>query len=274
MHRPSDLHSLLEEIGVQPKKGMSQNFLIDGNILKKIVASADVKPGDRVLEIGSGPGALTQQLLDAGAFVDAVELDTPFAKALHRLQTDDQRLKVHQGDILKFNLDSLIAKQPVKVIANLPYKLTTPILTLLLPRNDLISSLTLMVQDEVARRLTTKAGSKEYGSSTIFTSFWSEPSYLFRVSPQCFYPQPKVHSAVIQMRLRPPPFPVDPEQFLKMTRTAFQQRRKMLRNALHELFPDVDFEKTLTELGLNPKARAEDLSINDFVSLYDQINSK
>lgn len=268
MHRPSDLHALLAEIGAQPKKGMSQNFLIDGNILKKIVAAADVTAGDHVLEIGAGPGALTEQLLNAGAYVHAVELDTLFAKALSRLQTEDQRLKVYHEDILKFDLYNLIEKDRFKVIANLPYKLTTPILALLLPRHDLISSLTLMVQDEVARRLTSKAGSKDYGSSTIFTNFWSDPYYVFRVSPQCFYPKPKVYSALIHLELRPPPFSVDSERFLTMTRKAFQQRRKMLRNALHELFPETDFDALLKSLNLNPQARAEELSIENFVALY------
>jgi 16S rRNA (adenine1518-N6/adenine1519-N6)-dimethyltransferase len=272
MHRPSDLHALLAEIGAQPKKGMSQNFLIDGNILNKIVAAAEVIPGERVLEIGAGPGALTQKLLEAGAYVDAVELDLPFAQALHRLQTEDGRLKVHQGDIMKVNLDEIIHQGPIKVIANLPYRLTTPILTLLLPRHDLISSLTLMVQDEVAHRLTSKPGHPDYGFSTIFTAFWSDPSYLFRVSPHCFYPKPKVHSAMIRMKLRPPPFPVDNNIFLAMTQAAFHQRRKMLRNTLQDLFPDVNLEEVLSEVGVNPKARAEALTLEDFVRLYEKLH--
>ena len=272
MHRPTDLHALLAEIGAQPKKGMSQNFLIDGNILNKIVASAAVVPGERVLEIGSGPGALTEKLLNAGAYVDAVELDAVFAQALHRLQTEDSRLKVHASDIMKLDLDAVINKGPIKVIANLPYRLTTPILTLLLPRHDLISSLTLMVQDEVAHRLTSKPGHPDYGYSTIFTAFWSDPEYLFRVSPNCFYPKPKVHSAMIRMKLRPPPFSVDTKSFLTMTQTAFQQRRKMLRKTLHNLFPDIDIEAVLGEIGLNPLARAEELTLQDFVKLYSRLH--
>ncbi len=278
MYRPKELRAFLQELGAFPKKGLSQNFLIDGNIIRKTVAVSEVKPHDLVLEIGPGPGSLTQSLLEAGAYVIAVEKDCLFAKALERLQTPAKQLHVFCEDILTFSFEAGLArlkqthpdlKGKMKVIANLPYHLTTPILIRLVPRQDLFSSLTIMVQEEVAVRLTARPGTAAYSSLTVFLRFYSDPYYAFSVSRSCFYPIPKVDSAVVVLPLHLPPLPEEEAvNFFKLTRTAFEQRRKMLRASLKSLFAPQTIEEALTMIGQDPLARPERLSLEDFLRLY------
>lgn len=273
VYKPSELRNFLNLIGASPKKSLSQNFLIDGNIIKKIVTTAKVMPGDVVLEIGSGPGALTEELLNAGAIVVAVERDHVLAKGLERLQTVDGRLNVFCEDILQFPFHEILPKflkdgQKVKIIANLPYHVTTPILTHFIDKNDLFSSFIVMVQEEVGRRFTAKPGSKEYGSITVFLNFYSSPNYGFSVSRHCFYPPPKVESAIVILDLKTPPPISNVINFFKLTRQAFEHRRKMLRASLKELYPSERVTNALCALNLNPLARPEDLSLNEFLSLY------
>lgn len=274
IYKPSELRQFLNELGIFPKKGLSQNFLIDGNIIRKIVAASEVKPDEVVLEIGPGPGSLTQALLEAGAHVLAVEKDTVLAQALERLQTPAQQLTVCCHDILTFPLQEEIPRliptgQKAKVIANLPYHLTTPILTQLTPLRNLFSSLTVMVQEEVARRLTAQPGTSDYSSLTIFLRFYTRPQYAFTVSRHCFYPAPKVNSAVVVLQLREPPLSEErAKEFFHLTRTAFEHRRKMLRASLRSLFPPHVVEEALESIGQNPLARPEMLSLEEFLKLF------
>ncbi len=274
IYKPSELRVFLDQLGIAPKKGLSQNFLIDGNIIRKIVAVSEVHPDDTILEVGPGPGSLTQALLDTGARVVAVEKDTVLAQALERLQTPAEQLKVFCHDILTFPLHEEIPRfmreeRKAKVIANLPYHLTTPILTQLSPLRELFTSLTVMVQEEVARRLTAQPGTSDYSSLTIFLRFYTHPHYAFTVSRNCFYPAPKVNSAVVVLKLREPPLTgKDVETFFELTRTAFEQRRKMLRASLKGLFPPQTIEKALEEIGQNPLARPETLSLEQFLQLH------
>lgn len=274
MYKPSELRLFLNELGIYPKKGLSQNFLIDGNIIRKIVAAADVQSDDVILEIGPGPGSLTQALLETGAHIVAVEKDEILAKTLDRLQTPSQQLSIFCHDILTFPLEkeisSLLKKgQKAKVIANLPYHLTTPILAQLIPLRELFSSLTIMVQDEVARRLTAQPGTPEYSSFTVFLHFYTNPKYAFTVSHNCFYPAPKVNSAIVNLQLREPPLNKEEAiSFFQLTRTAFEHRRKMLRASLKQLFSPQKVEEALAAIGQNPLARPEILSLEDFLQLY------
>jgi 16S rRNA (adenine1518-N6/adenine1519-N6)-dimethyltransferase len=273
MYKPTELRDFLQQLGIEPKKVLSQNFLIDGNVIRKIMATAHVEAGDLVLEIGPGPGSLTEALLREGATVLAVERDEVLAKALGRF-SEIGSLHVHCDDIMEFpieqSLKSLLKPgQKAKVIANLPYHLTTAIIEKLIEMHDVISSLTLMVQKEVAERYTAHPHTKEYGSLTIFLNFYSTVHYAFTVSNQCFHPAPKVHSAVVNFELHPPRQVSDPVAFFKLTRTAFGHRRKMLRGSLRDLYAPAAVTAALEKIGCPPLARPEELSLEQFVALFE-----
>ena len=275
---PTALKKFLESFGLKAKKYSSQNFLIDGNIIKKIVSTADVSKDDIVLEIGPGPGALTQEMLDLGAHVVAIEKDTELAQALHRFQTDDQRLTVFEDDILEFPIEEYFSKilkngQKLKVVANLPYHITTPIIAKLLPLFSVINTMTLMVQKEVGLRFTASKGCKDYSSFTIFIEHYAVAKYSFTVEPTCFYPKPTVQSAVIHFKLHPIATVQNQEALFLLIRTAFTKRRKMLKSSLKELYPSEKVERCLSELNLNPLSRPEELSKDDFVNLHKKLIS-
>ncbi|TXI36439.1 MAG: 16S rRNA (adenine(1518)-N(6)/adenine(1519)-N(6))-dimethyltransferase RsmA [Nitrosomonas sp.] len=278
MYRPSELSRFLQDLGIHAKKGLSQNFLIDGNVVRKIVATAKVAPGDVVLEIGPGPGALTEALLEAGAHVIAVEMDTVLAKALERFRTRDRQLDIVTADILEVSVEELLKPhladgRRAKVIANLPYHVTTPILTRLAPLDDLLQSVTVMVQKEVAERMTSPAGSKVYGSLSVFLCFYATPHYAFTVSRKCFSPTPKVDSAVVHLDITGPRKVSNKDRFFQMTRTAFEHRRKMLRASLKELYSADIVTKALEALKMNVLARPEDLSIEELIDLFEYLQS-
>jgi 16S rRNA (adenine1518-N6/adenine1519-N6)-dimethyltransferase len=265
--KPSELHELLNSESLKAKKRLSQNFLIDGNIVKKILAAAEVKKGDLILEIGPGPGALTEALLEAGARVVAIEMDPLFASLLERYQTNDRRLEVVEGDFLTYLLEEKFRGKPkAKVVANLPYHITTPILERLLPLHSLFESLTIMVQKEVALRFIAKKGTPEYSSFTLFLHTYCTAKLCFTVAENCFFPKPKVQSAVVKMDLISPK-EASPE-FFKLTRTAFGQRRKMLRSTLKQLYPIEKLEKALSQMHLSSSCRPEELSLDEFRQLF------
>lgn len=274
IYKPSELRLFLNELGIFPKKGLSQNFLIDKNIIRKIISASNVQPDDLILEIGPGPGSLTEALLETGAQVIAVEKDEILANALERLQTSSGQLSIFCQDIMKFPLEEEVLRKlktgkKAKVIANLPYHLTTPIIAQLALYHTLFSSLTVMVQDEVGRRMTAKPDTSEYSSFTVFLNFYTHPHYAFTVSHNCFYPAPKVDSAVVVLELHAPALPKEAaETFFQLTRTAFEHRRKMLRASLKELFPSEKTEQALQAIGQNPLARPEVLSLEEFIKLH------
>ncbi|MBF8263728.1 MAG: rsmA [Parachlamydiales bacterium] len=256
---PNELFAFLNQIDALPKKGLSQNFLIDANIVRKIVKASAIKPGDCVLEIGPGPGALTEALLEAGAHVIAVEKDRRLANALPRLQID-KRLQVIEGDFLEIELNTLLKDlPPVKVVANLPYNITSPILERLCDHYARFSSAFLMVQKEMADRIVAKSRTKEISSFTIFLKTYSDPSIAVKVSRHCFYPEPKVDSCVIRLDFHAP-LMNDPKRFTAMVRRAFQQRRKMLRSTL-----SIQYKEFAT-------LRPEDLSYEQWMQLFNKIS--
>jgi 16S rRNA (adenine1518-N6/adenine1519-N6)-dimethyltransferase len=260
--KPSELLEFLKAEGLGALKGLSQNFLIDGNIVRKILATAKVSKNDEIIEIGPGPGALTQAMLEKGARVTSIELDKKLAALLPRLQTPDQRLTVFQEDALKIALTKLPLNK-AKLISNLPYHLTTPLLTRFLPLYPQIQSITVMVQKEVAKRII--AGS----SLSLYVRLFSEPIYCFDVKSSCFFPKPKVTSAVVHFELHPPPKGVDPVKFELLLRTCFLKRRKMLRSSLKHLCNPED----LTALKIAPEARPEELTMDQFLSIYHHLFS-
>lgn len=261
----NELVALLNEIGAAPKKRLSQNFLIDQNITQKIVQTADVKPGDVVLEIGPGPGALTAMLLEKGAVVHAIEKDPLFAKALTRLQTADERLKIYTADALEFPIETIPFQ---KVIANLPYHITTPLLEKCF--NSSFSSITVMVQKEVADRIFAKEGTKTFGSLSLFARYYAQLESQFTVSPNCFYPKPSVESAVIHLCSSPLP-EVPPARFFPVMRRAFTQRRKCLSTSLKEFAPTAVIKNVLRSISIREDARAEMLSLENWLLFVKNI---
>ncbi len=263
--RLKQLLPYLKSLGISPRKALSQNFLIDPNIVDKVVDAADVGPGDTVLEIGPGPGALTEVLLARGARVIAVEYDPALAQGLARLQTEDKRLEVHLEDILRFPLEEKLQGQKVKVVASLPYHISSPILTRLVPLTDHISTITVVVQKEVAVRYASKPNTSDYSSISVYLQFFSTTRYLFTIPNGCFYPAPKVESAAIAFTLKKPPI-ADWEPFVAFVRKGFNQRRKMLRSSLKSAYPEI--RSALAAIGKPEGARPQELSVEDFLSLF------
>ncbi len=272
LYKPSELHQFLNEMGIQPKKGLSQNFLIDGNILNKMVDATEIAPGDTALEIGPGPGALTEALLARGANVIAIEKDEKLAHHLERLQNG--KLKIFIDDFRNIRLKRLLKenRKKVKVIANIPYNLTGLILQELLPKREFIESIHLMVQKEVAERCTASVRTKDYSSFTLFTNYHANAKLLFTVPRACFYPKPKIDSAVLELKLKIPPVDAPYEELFELIRSAFQMRRKMLRVSLKQFKSAVEIEKALEKIGLEKSARPQELTLANFSSLFYALN--
>lgn len=277
IYKPSELHQFLERLGIHPKKFLSQNFLIDRNILQKIAATAQIAPNDLILEIGPGPGSLTEELLHQQARIIAVEKDHVLAKEL--ASKPNPQLEVFCDDILEFPIEKTVSErlkgpEKAKVIANLPYNLTTPIIVQLVPMHHLFSSLILMVQEEVARRFVALPNTPDYSSFTVFLNFYSQPRYAFKVSSGCFYPKPNVESAIVVLDLKPPPQVSNTEDFFKLTRTAFKQRRKMLRSSLRDIYAPAAIETALQAIDLDARSRPEDLSLPKFLQFFEHLRGQ
>ncbi|GAB5412280.1 MAG: 16S rRNA (adenine(1518)-N(6)/adenine(1519)-N(6)) -dimethyltransferase RsmA [Chlamydiales bacterium] len=263
------LFEFLEEGGYAPRKGLSQNFLTDPNILRKIVKTAEVNENDLVVEIGAGPGALTETLLETGAKVIAIEIDRRFANELPRLNNGN--LEVLEADILEVSFAELLKNRgPAKIVANLPFHLTSPILGKILPHKELFSSSTIVVQKEVADRMCGKVCTKNYSTLTLFLQFYTDITARFEVSRNCFYPRPNIDSSVVRFDLKTPP-DIDKEKLFSIIHTAFQQRRKMLRGSLSKLLSKPEIEKILEEIGTHAGARPEELTLDQFISLTNKI---
>lgn len=274
---PTELQRFLTENDLAAKKSASQNFLIDGNIVRKILAEAQVTENDVVLEIGPGPGALTETLLETGCEVIAIEKDSKLAPLLKRFPGSD-KLSIICSDFLEFPLREHMEKvlppgKKAKVVANLPYHITTPILAALIPLHMVFSDLIIMVQKEVADRFIAEKGSKDYSSFTLFLQFFSEVSYCFTVEPSCFHPRPTIQSAVVHLKLRTPPSVINPDAFFAMVRTAFGQRRKMMRASLKKLYPSSLVESSLEKMKKDPLLRPEQLSLSEFIQFYEILST-
>src|SRR4030043_475470 len=226
----------LKEYGLIPKKGWGQHFLIDRNILNKVIRTAQINEKDIVLEVGPGLGEMTIGLAKKAKRVITIEIDSKLVEILKKKMVDYPNVEVVKGDILKVDFNKLLnqEKDPVKVVANLPYQISTPLLFCFIESRKLFSTLTLMLQKEVAERIVAPSGGKEYGPLSIFVQLVSNLSILFFVKPTAFFPPPKVESAVIHMTWKEKPMVEvkDEEWFKKIVKGCFGYRRKTLTNAL------------------------------------------
>ncbi|MHB8172841.1 MAG: 16S rRNA (adenine(1518)-N(6)/adenine(1519)-N(6))-dimethyltransferase RsmA [Nitrospirota bacterium] len=253
---------------IQPRKSLGQNFLVDENVISRIVRSAALTKDDTVIEIGPGQGAMTKDLAAAAGKVIAIELDERLVRHLTSELEGIGNIELVSGDALAFPYESLAC--PVKVVANLPYYISTPIITRLLEARDIISSMTLMLQKEVAQRITAPPGGKEYGYMSVMVQFRAQAESLFVVPKQAFAPVPKVDSAVVRLVMREAPEMVsDPVFFERVVSASFSKRRKTLKNSLKSsgLIEPSRFEAAMERLsgsGIDTSRRAETLSLSEF----------
>ena len=259
------------------QKRFGQNFLIDDHVLEKIVSAAGITKDDCVLEIGPGIGTMTQYLAESAGQVIAVEIDTNLLPILADTLKDYSNVKVINQDILKVDINELVKEynngRPIKVVANLSYYITTPIIMGLFESNVPIDNITVMVQKEVADRMQVGPGSKDYGALSLAVQYYASPYIVANVPPNCFIPRPNVGSAVIRLtRYQEPPVQVkDPKLMFKLIRASFNQRRKTLQNGLNNS-PEISFSKeeitkAIESLGVSPSVRGEALSLEQFAQL-------
>jgi len=257
----------------RPKKSLGQNFLHDANVARKIVRALHLRREDRVLEIGPGKGALTSLMLLELPRLTAIELDNELAGQLNT--AFGERLTLYNDDVLEIDLHSIASKGQGKfrIVGNIPYNITSPILFWIIDSSDVVADCTLMMQREVAQRLVAKPRSKEYGILAIFAQYYSTPKLLFTVSPRSFYPIPDVMSAIVSLNFETPR-PIraaDDSIFRAVVRGTFGKRRKTLRNGLRSLDVPSEFLDT-TPIDLD--RRPEELSVAEFAALANQLSEK
>ena len=276
---PQETIQVLQKHDFHFRKKFGQNFLIDTHVLDKIIAAAEIGPDDFVLEIGPGIGTMTQYLAESAREVVAVEIDKNLIPILEDTLSAYDNVTVINDDILKVDIQKLAegknGGKPIKVVANLPYYITTPIIMGLFESEVPLSSITVMVQKEVADRMQTGPGSKDYGALSLAVQYYAEPYIVANVPPNCFMPRPAVGSAVIRLtRYEKKPVEVkDPAFMFKLIRASFNQRRKTLQNGLHnssELqLPKEKVVQALEEMGLPAAVRGEKLDLAQFARLAD-----
>jgi 16S rRNA (adenine1518-N6/adenine1519-N6)-dimethyltransferase len=249
-----------------PRKSLGQNFLQDPNIIRKIVASLNVQESDVVIEIGPGRGALTEQLLDLGAELHLIEFDRDLSAYWRERAAGNARLIVHEADVLAFDFSQLTdPARPLKIIGNLPYNISSPILFALFAIAPAVRSQVVMLQKEVVERMSSSPGSKQFGRLSVMLQYRYQIENLFTVPPTAFYPPPKVESAIARLTpyMELPAVANSERDLQQLVKQAFSQRRKTLRNNLKGLLTAAQIEQA----GIDPGRRAETLQVADFVTL-------
>lgn len=275
---------IINKYGFAFQKKYGQNFLIDSGIVEKIVRESGVTGEDFVLEIGPGIGTMTQLLCENAREVAAVEIDSKLIPILNETLAGYNNVTVINEDILKVDINRLAAEKnggrPIKVVANLPYYITTPIIMGLFESHVPIDSITVMVQKEVADRMQTGPGSKDYGALSLAVQYYAKPKIVLNVPPECFMPRPNVGSAVIRL-IKHDTNPVEVKDeglMFKIIRASFNQRRKTLVNSLKnspELnFSKEDIETAIEKMGKNPSVRGETLTLQEFAGLSNLLSDK
>ena len=280
---PQNTIAVLQKYNFSFQKKFGQNFLIDTHVLDKIIASAEITKDDMVLEIGPGIGTMTQYLACAAGKVVAVEIDKTLIPILEDTLSEYDNVQIINQDVLKVNLAKLAEEEnggkPIKVVANLPYYITTPIIMGLFENHVPLKSITVMVQKEVADRMQVGPGTKDYGALSLAVQYYAKPYIVANVPPNCFMPRPKVGSAVISLeRYEEPPVQVTDEKLMfRIIRASFNQRRKTLVNGLKNS-PEIQFSKEEIEaaietLGKGASVRGEALTLEEFARLSNILSS-
>lgn len=265
-----EVQRILADIGLRPQQAAGQNFLCDESVAERMVAAAGVEAGERVLEIGPGLGILTESLLNRGAEVVAVELDRRLAAFVRRRFAAHPGFRLIENDIFKVRLPDVVSDHEYKLVSNLPYGATSLVFRNFLTLSPRPSSLTVMIQKEVAERIVARPGRMSLLS--LLVQYYSQPHLLLTVSPSRFYPPPKVESAILQCLDLRSPAAAESQAVFRLARAGFSSRRKQLRNSLAaglRLSPP-ELDKKIKEMGLNPTARAQELSLEDWRLLAEK----
>lgn len=279
---PKKTKEILNKYDFVLQKKYGQNFLIDNHVLDKIIEGADVGKDDFVLEIGPGIGTLTQALCEKARQVQAVEIDKALIPILNETLADYDNVSIINKDILKIDLNKLVEEKnngnPIKVVANLPYYITTPIIMAFLENSVPVESLTVMVQKEVAQRMQASAGSKDYGALSLAVQYYAEPYIVANVPPNCFIPRPKVASTVIRLKVyKEPQVEVKDEKLMfQLIRASFNQRRKTLVNGLNNskdlTFSKEEIQEALRNQNISEMIRGEALTLEKFAGLANYLS--
>ncbi len=281
---PQNTIEILQKYNFNFQKKFGQNFLIDTHVLDKIISAAEITKEDMVLEIGPGIGTMTQYLAEAAGKVIAVEIDKNLIPILEDTLGGYDNVTVINEDVMKVDIQKLAETEnegrPIKVVANLPYYITTPIIMGLFEKHVPLHSITVMVQKEVADRMQTGPGNKDYGALSLAVQYYAEPYIVANVPPNCFMPRPKVGSAVIRLTCHEnPPVKVQDEKLMfDIIRASFNQRRKTLANGLNNSnlldFPKEKIQAAIESLGKGASVRGETLSLREFATLSDFLSKE
>ena len=267
---PEVVHYICKRFDIKMSKKLGQNFLIKRGIVDEIVKSADLQEGEPVLEIGPGIGTLTQGLAQSGANVTAIELDTRLLEVLDTTLAQYSNVTIVHGDVLKLDVPSIMNNEPFKVVANLPYYITTPIIMSLLESRLPIERLVVMVQKEVALRMVAKPGTKDYGALSVAVQYYTKPDIVLDVPPKSFLPAPAVTSSVIRCVLRdkPPVDVVDEKLFFRVVKAGFAQRRKTFANTMKTTGLSKDrIEELLVKANIDGQRRGETFTLQEFADV-------
>lgn len=272
LYSPKIVKEIIDLYDFKFKKSLGQNFLIDKNFVDKIIDIADIE-NENVLEIGPGIGTITYEMAKTAKKVLAVEIDENLIPILQQNLEEFSNVKVINQDILKVDLKKLIeeefSNQSFKVVSNLPYYITTPIIELLITSNFPCQDMTIMVQKEVAQRMVASANDKDYSSLSVFVKFYSDAKILVNLPKTVFMPQPKIDSSILNLKLRIYDEKVDQKKLFNLVRAGFNKRRKTILNSLSDVASKEDLKIAFEKTGLKENLRAENLSLDDFIKLAD-----
>ena len=267
---PEVVHYICKRFDIKMSKKLGQNFLIKRGIVDEIVHAAELTPGEPVLEVGPGIGTLTQGLAQSGADVTAIELDRRLLEVLDTTLASYDNVRIVHGDVLKLDVPTIINHKPFKVVANLPYYITTPIIMSLLESKLPIERLVVMVQKEVALRMVAKPGTKDYGALSVAVQYYTEPDIVLDVPPKSFLPAPAVTSSVIRCVLRdkPPVDVIDEKLFFRVVKAGFAQRRKTFANTMKTTGLSKDrIEELLAKANIDGQRRGETFTLQEFADV-------
>ena len=267
---PEVVHYICKRFDIKMSKKLGQNFLIKRGIVDEIVHAAELTPGEPVLEVGPGIGTLTQGLAQSGADVTAIELDRRLLEVLDTTLASYDNVRIIHGDVLKLDVPSIMNHKPFKVVANLPYYITTPIIMSLLESKLPIERLVVMVQKEVALRMVAKPGTKDYGALSVAVQYYTEPDIVLDVPPKSFLPAPAVTSSVIRCVLRdkPPVDVIDEKLFFRVVKAGFAQRRKTFANTMKTTGLSKDrIEELLAKVNIDGQRRGETFTLQEFADV-------